>query len=93
MWIPGPAMNLPMDYRRRGIGIGDIGILYCAEGFKFLFNIFLPANDPINDGRVPEGFKPLDHSKLQQGRKVQVLEKKDCFTSSSVRKRSGLDSS
>jgi len=93
MYIPGPDMNLPKDYRRQGIGIGDIGVLYCAEGFNFLFNIFLPATHPINEGRVPNDFVPLDGSKLRREVKVQALEKKQCFTSSSVRKSSSLDPS
>jgi len=64
MWIPGPNMKLPQEYRRNGIRIGDVGILYRSEGFSFLFNIFLPADHLVNEGRVPDGFEPIDFSQV-----------------------------
>ncbi len=63
LWHPGPDMNLPKEYRRKGVSLGDVGILY-SESFSFLFNVFLPADHPINLGRVPSGFKPLDISHI-----------------------------
>ncbi len=36
-----------------------LGVLNSAGGFNFLFNIFKAAGDPINQGHVPPGFKPL----------------------------------
>jgi len=92
MWIPGPDMDLPTEYRRQGMLIGDVGILYRAEGFIFLFNIFLPANHPINKGRVPDDFEPLDSSRLQQGTRKQVIGKNEYLTSPSVRKLSSTNS-
>ena len=44
LWIPGPGMQLPIDYRRQGISIGDVGIVTHSGGFDFLFNIFQPAD-------------------------------------------------
>ena len=73
MWIPGPDLNLPTEYWREGIRIGNVGILYCSEGFGFLFNIFLPVDHPINEGRAPPGFEPLDLSKLRHELKQQVV--------------------
>jgi len=73
MWIPGPDMNLPTEYRKEGINIGDVGILYRAEGFSFLFNIFHPADHPINIGRVPVGFEPFDLANLHHEVKKQVV--------------------
>jgi len=35
---------------------------YQLPGFSFLFNIFRPADDPINKGRVPDSFYHLDFS-------------------------------
>jgi len=93
MWIPGPDMNLSAEYRRGGIRIGDVGILYRAEGFTFLFNIFLPADHPINKGRVPDNFEPLDWSRLERGLKKQVIGREEYITSLSVRKLSSIDSS
>ena len=55
-------MTDPIEYRRNGVSIGDVGILYRTGGFTFLFNIFLPADHPINEGRVPNGFLPLNNS-------------------------------
>ncbi len=93
MWIPGPDMNLPTEYRREGIRIGDVGILYCSEGFSFLFNIFLAADHPINEGRVPPGFEPLNLSNLKHKLKQQVvLGPKSYLTSTSVTTSSNMDS-
>jgi len=94
IWIPGPDMNLPTEYRKEGTRIGDVGILYCSEGFGFLFNIFLPADHPINQGRVPPGFEPLNLSKLEHELKKQVVfGPKSYLTSTSVTTSSNMDSS
>ena len=94
MWVPGPDLNLPEEYRREGVMIGDIGILYNLEGFSFLFNIFLPADHPINIGRVPDNFEPLDFSKLRHEVKKQTLfGRGDYLASSSVQKLDSVDSS
>jgi len=66
LWVPGPGMQLPIEYRRRGVSIGDVGIISSAGGFDFLFNIFLPADHPINDGMVPQGFSPLSCQGLER---------------------------
>ncbi len=60
--MPGPSKTLPMEYRLRGVSIGDVGIIYRSGGFSFLFNVFLPADHPINCGAVPVSFSPLDIS-------------------------------
>lgn len=59
LWIPEPNMRLPMPYRRRGINIGDVGIITPSGGFSFLFNICRPQDDPINPPTLPEGFAPI----------------------------------
>lgn len=28
-------------------------------GYDYFFNIYAPAHDPVNAGRVPDGFEPL----------------------------------
>lgn len=59
MWLPGPSSTLPDAYRRRGISVGDVGILMASGGFDFFFNIYLPADHAINQQGVPAGFSPL----------------------------------
>jgi len=94
MWIPGPDMNLPTEYRRDGIRIGDVGILCRSEGFSFLFNIFLPADHPINEGKVPSGFEPFEASNLRHELKKQVVfGPKSYLTSASVSTSSNMHSS
>jgi len=94
MWRPGPNMRLPKEYRKNGIGFGDIGIIYRSEGFSFLFNIFLGAGHPINKGRVPDNFEPFDFRKVEGDlEKAIVYGRGHHLASSSLRKISGVDSS
>jgi hypothetical protein len=60
LWVPTPHENLPEEYRKNGVDIGDVGIITSNGVFDFLFNICLPANGPINDNRVPPDFTPLE---------------------------------
>jgi hypothetical protein len=60
LWVPQPPDNLPDQYRRNGASIGDVGIITSGGIFEFLFNICLPANDPINGNHVPNNFRPLE---------------------------------
>ena len=85
LWNPSPDANLPEQYRRVGISIGDVGILY-DEYFSFLFNIFLPAHHPINLARVPPDFEPFDVTAIQSEiNKRHTFGPKEYFTSRSVR--------
>ncbi|KAJ7934596.1 hypothetical protein B0H13DRAFT_1591560 [Mycena leptocephala] len=54
-----PQQNLPDEYRKTGVSIGDVGAVTPDGTFDFFFNIFLPCNHPINAGRVPDDFVPL----------------------------------
>ncbi|KIK49990.1 hypothetical protein GYMLUDRAFT_266261 [Collybiopsis luxurians FD-317 M1] len=66
LWQPKPAENMPEAYRKEGVRIGDVGFLDESGGFFFLFNVCLPADDPVNVRRVPREFEPipgLDHHK------------------------------
>ena len=65
LWIPGPGRRLPIAYRRQGISIGDVGIITHFGRFDFLFNVFQPADHPINSRGVPESFSPLDFGQLE----------------------------
>ncbi|KAJ7762054.1 hypothetical protein DFH07DRAFT_739914, partial [Mycena maculata] len=58
LYVPGPRMNLPAEYRRNGIAIGDVGRVTEDGIFDFFFNIYLSPENPIN-ANVPEDFVPL----------------------------------
>lgn len=59
LWIPEPNQRLPVSYRRKGVSIGDVGIITPSGGFSFLFNVCLPGGHPINPRILPEGFSPI----------------------------------
>ncbi|KAE9404218.1 hypothetical protein BT96DRAFT_916987 [Gymnopus androsaceus JB14] len=59
LWKPKADERLPEEYRRMGVRIGDIGILNDSGGFDYLFNACLPADHPLNAGRVPHDFVQL----------------------------------
>ncbi|KAJ7847076.1 hypothetical protein B0H13DRAFT_1534568, partial [Mycena leptocephala] len=48
LYVPGPQINLPVQYRREGVAIGDVGRVTPEGNFDFFFNIYLPADHPIN---------------------------------------------
>ncbi|KAJ7889645.1 hypothetical protein B0H13DRAFT_1626682, partial [Mycena leptocephala] len=58
LYVPGPQINLAAEYCRRGVAIGDVGRVTPEGSFDFFFNIYLPANHPIN-ANIPEDFVPL----------------------------------
>ncbi|KAJ6562016.1 hypothetical protein B0H19DRAFT_91533 [Mycena capillaripes] len=59
LYVPGPQQNLPADYQNKGVAIGDVGRVTPDGIFDFFFNIYLPADHPVNDNDVPENFYPL----------------------------------
>ncbi|KAI3618045.1 hypothetical protein WG66_005716 [Moniliophthora roreri] len=62
LYFPEPNDSLPIEYKRKGVQIGDLGPLTEDGMFDFLFNITLGPEDPVNRRGVPEGFVPLDCS-------------------------------
>ena len=62
LWIPGMNKRLPIEYRRQGLGIGDVGVITERGFFDSLFNISLPCDHPlaINSDRLPDNFYPLN---------------------------------
>ncbi|KAJ6525524.1 hypothetical protein DFH09DRAFT_1046350 [Mycena vulgaris] len=59
LYVPGPQRNLPAEYQRKGVSIGDVGRVTPEGVFDFFFNIYLPSDHPINANDVPEDFSPL----------------------------------
>ncbi|KAJ7649676.1 hypothetical protein FB45DRAFT_817, partial [Roridomyces roridus] len=59
LYVPAPRSNLPPEYGRHGVSIGDVGRVTPEGVFDFFFNIYLPADHPINDNDVPDNFSPL----------------------------------
>ncbi|KAJ7471491.1 hypothetical protein B0H11DRAFT_2040246 [Mycena galericulata] len=59
LYVPGPQRTLPQEYQRNGVRIGDVGRVTPEGAFDFFFNIYLPADHPINRNDVPEDFFPL----------------------------------
>ncbi|KAJ7211414.1 hypothetical protein GGX14DRAFT_450181, partial [Mycena pura] len=59
LYVPKPQRNLPAEYQRRGLSIGDVGRVTPEGSFDFFFNIYLPADHPIHANYVPEDFFPL----------------------------------
>jgi hypothetical protein len=57
--VPEPEETLPHEYRVQGVNIGDVGTVTPEGTFDFLFNIYLRADDPINDNDVPDNFRPF----------------------------------
>ncbi|KAF9001532.1 hypothetical protein BDQ17DRAFT_1409952 [Cyathus striatus] len=66
LWFPEPNRYLPLEYRRKGISIGDVGIITPNGGFDFLFNISLPAEHPVNPNDLPDDFIYIPESKLRR---------------------------
>jgi hypothetical protein len=61
LWLPQPHNNLPTEYRKNGVNIGDVGIITSDGVFDFLFNICLPSGHAVNGNRVPDHFRPLEY--------------------------------
>ncbi|KAJ7873171.1 hypothetical protein B0H13DRAFT_1025037 [Mycena leptocephala] len=59
LYVPGPPGNLPDEYQRSGVSIGDVGTVTPDGEFDFFFNIYLEADHPINANYVPDDFSPL----------------------------------
>ncbi|KAF9474967.1 hypothetical protein BDN70DRAFT_841612 [Pholiota conissans] len=92
IWIPEPNENLSVDYRKRGTSIGDVVIFTPDGALDFLFNICLPAGDPVNANRVPEGFKPFVLDSIAHGtRKYQYFQDNSYLASKSIKKDMGHD--
>ncbi|KAH9477074.1 hypothetical protein JR316_0010990 [Psilocybe cubensis] len=84
LWIPEPNNNLSMEYRRRGIDIGDVGVITKMGNFDFLFNICLPDDHPINRDGVPAGFSPCKPTRSGDIQRYTEFEAGAFLTSTSI---------
>ncbi|KIM36712.1 hypothetical protein M413DRAFT_449049 [Hebeloma cylindrosporum] len=53
IWDPVPNVELPISYRRKGVSIGDVGLITDIGSFKYLFNITYPIDHPVNSMDLP----------------------------------------
>jgi hypothetical protein len=61
LFSPETIAEVPNDFKqKRGISIGDVGVVTRNSDFAFAFNIFLPADHPYNKNKTPDSFYPLD---------------------------------
>ena len=65
LYEPAPQINLPAEYQRHGVSIGDVGRVRPEGIFDFFFNIFLPPEHPINANDTPEDFSPMSPYKAK----------------------------
>jgi hypothetical protein len=87
LWIPDPNRVLPLNYRRTGVRIGDVGIITESGAFSFLFNICLPHNDPVNPQMLPENFAPISPPiQATDIENFKVFKNGDHLASASVRR-------
>jgi hypothetical protein len=55
--VPEPNDDLLSEYHSKGTSIGDVSIITPDGSFDFIFNICIPASNPVNCFGVPDGFK------------------------------------
>jgi len=84
IWLPGPSSTLPDAYRRRGVAVGDVGIIMESGGFDFFFNIYLPADHIINQQGVPAGFSPVPKLQPSDIYRIPEFGPNSFFVSTSV---------
>lgn len=87
LWIPGPNENLHVDYRKKGVTVGDVVVFTKDGAVDFVFNIFRPADDPIHSHGVPEGFSPLQPLIFWNTRRYQQYGEDSYLASKSITKK------
>ena len=71
LWIPESDRQLPIEYRRIGVSIGDVGVIRSDGGFSCLFNICQHRGHHSNHFGVPDGFEPIE---LRPSDIVEILD-------------------
>ncbi|KAF7354579.1 Ribonuclease III [Mycena sanguinolenta] len=59
LFHPQPYDDLPLEARKGGTEIGDVGIITSDGSFDPIFNICRAAGDPLNRFGVPDGFEQV----------------------------------
>ncbi|KAJ6473107.1 hypothetical protein C8R45DRAFT_406626 [Mycena sanguinolenta] len=59
LFHPQPYDDLPLEARKSGTEIGDVGIITSDGSFDPIFNICRAASDPLNRFGVPDGFEQV----------------------------------
>ncbi|PPQ89069.1 hypothetical protein CVT25_006441, partial [Psilocybe cyanescens] len=93
LWIPEPNKNLPIQYQRKGIAIGDVGIITASGSFAFLFNICLAHDHPINPSTLPMNFKPIHVAAVNIHYQSEFKNNSHLASASTVRSQNDGDSS
>ena len=59
LYRPEPSRGLPIEYRKKGISIGDVGRITPDGGFDFLFNIDSSRASLVNPPCLPRDFQTI----------------------------------
>ncbi|KAJ6467932.1 hypothetical protein DFH09DRAFT_508310 [Mycena vulgaris] len=79
LYVPGPQRNLPREYQRQGVTIGDVGRVTPEGIFDFFFNIYLDGDDPYQRGERTGGLLPVETLR-SKGRGLPGFRvRKSCF--------------
>ena len=70
LYAPEPDQNHPMDYRKTGIRIGDVGLITGDGSFDFLFNV-CGENQDVNPSKLPDSFEVIKDLELSKSRFFQ----------------------
>src|ERR1700759_405661 len=60
LYEPQPEGGISMEHCRKGVQVGDVGIVTEDGAFDFLFNICSSQKESINPLDLPEDFETLD---------------------------------
>ncbi|KAK2464734.1 hypothetical protein APHAL10511_003152, partial [Amanita phalloides] len=66
LYLPEPDCYRPLEYRKKGISVGDVGRVTSDGYFDFLFNACLPAGHPANPSVLPDGYEPIIGAELSK---------------------------
>lgn len=95
LYIPEPSSTLPLDFIKRGVSVGDVGIISQDGSFDFAFSLCAPGpggtSDDINCYGVPNGFQQMTIVPDYQMRRVDNRYEKGTEVLSSSIKRVNID--